>query len=115
MPPSEDPWMQTRLELAEIKGMLNVSLQNHGERISATEKDVETIHTRVNTLSSRVTTAEAEVRASVSDRAKIHTKIGGLEERLQSQFSRSLQTAVGLAAVMAFLISVGSILGIGPT
>lgn len=115
MTPSEDPWMQTRLELAEIKGMLNVSLQNHGERISATEKDVETIHTRVNTLSSRVTTVESSMGHSSDDRVKIHQKLSAVEERLQSQFSRSLQTGVGLAAVLAFLISVGSMLGIGAT
>lgn len=115
MPPTEEPWMQARLELAEIKGILNASLQNHAERINATEKDVDVIHTRVNTLSARVTSAEAGLESSREDRVKIHQKLTAVDERLQSQFSRSLQTGVGLAAVMAFLISVGSILGIGPT
>lgn len=108
MSQTEDPWLQARLELAEIKGMLNVSLQSHNERITATEKDVSTIHSRLNSMSSKVTTAEEQIKHSQGDRVKLHRKVTQLDERLQGQFGRSLQTLVGIVAVLGFVLSVGS-------
>lgn len=109
MTPHEDPSIQVRLELAEIKGMLTVSLQNHGERIATTEGDIDKLHSRMNHAGARLTTIEEQSKTSQHDRSKLHRKIGHIEERLQGQFGRSLQTAVGIVAVLGFIISVSGI------
>lgn len=105
MQSSEDSSVQVRLELAEIKGMLTVSLQSHGERITATEQDVDTLHSRHNSMSRRVTTVEEQLKTSQADRVKLHDRVAHIDERLQGQFGRSLQTLVGIVAVLGFVLS----------
>lgn len=110
MPTNEDPSIQVRLELAEIKGMLSVSLQSHGERITANEQDIDKIHSRVNSMSRHVTTVEEQLKTSQDDRLKIHRRIAKIDERLQGQFGRNLQTLVGVVAVLGFVLS---LIGVG--
>lgn len=100
-----DPTIQTRLDVAEMKGMLTMALQNHGERIVNLEGERDKLHTRLNEKGQRITVAEQQIMDLRGD-------VGVLTESQRQQFGRSLQTVVGLAAVGGFFVAVLNALGI---
>lgn len=88
--------------------MLNASLQSHAERITGTEKEVEVIHSRLNNMGRSITSTTEKMRTSEADRTKLHNRVHRVEERLQGQFGRSLQTVVGIVAILGFLLSLSN-------
>lgn len=93
-----DAALQVRLDVAEMKGMLTVALQNHGERIVTLESSTEKINTRLNEKARRLATVETEMRDTRADVTELQTLQRG-------QFGRSLQTLVGLAAIAGLVLA----------
>lgn len=48
MAPEDDALTATRLDVAEMKGMLKQALSDHGQRIANLEKDNMTLHARLS-------------------------------------------------------------------
>lgn len=112
MPQSDlDAVTQTRLDVAEMKGMLTMALQNHGERITGLEAERDKLHNRINEKGQRITVVEGEVKEMRADVVEVRSTVAAVEERQHGQFGRSLQTLVGLAAVAGFALSAWQYLG----
>lgn len=90
---NDDPFTQTRLDVAEMKGMLTQALGSHGQRLTALEEARDKLH--ASTIEHSTTQAS-------------HTaKIQHLEERAKGQMPRILQVLMAVLAVLGFLGGVG--------
>lgn len=94
-----DATLQVRLDVAEMKGMLTVALQNHGERIVSLETANEKVNTRLNEKARRLSAVETKMEDTRTDVTELQTQLRG-------QFGRSLQTVVGLVAVAGFILTI---------
>lgn len=103
---TDDAVMQVRLDVAEMKGMLTVALQNHGERILGLEADRDKINARLTEKGRRLATVETEMRDTRADVVELQTLVRG-------QFGKALQTAVGLTAIGGLVLAVWQAVG-GP-
>ena len=90
---SDDPMLQTRLDVAEMKGMLTQALGSHDQRLTSLERSRDELHGRI------------------SDKGKLlaaHTeKINDLEERAKGQLPKMAQIVTVALAVLGFLGGVG--------
>lgn len=103
-----DATLQVRLDVAEMKGMLTMALQNHGERILGLEADRDKINTRLNEKARRLAITEAELKDTRQD-------VTQLQARADGQFGKSLQTLVATVAAGGLVLSLLQAAGALPT
>lgn len=90
---NDDPFTQTRLDVAEMKGMLTQALGSHSQRLTALEEAKDQMHARISDKGKTLANHAA--------------RLEDLEERAKGQLPRIAQIVTVIISVVGFLAAVG--------